>query len=108
MRTVKEIINLLSELNQDDEIWAIWVDKNELIDILVETDYTDNLGNSIEVDKSLITNSFLHDVMANVDSADYVWDRFHEELTESTRDKYEVLIQDKMEATEDTELWDKE
>jgi hypothetical protein len=108
MRTVKDIIDILSALNQEDEIWCMWVDKNELIDILENTEYTDNLGNPIEVDKGLITNSFLHDVMANVDSADYVWDRFHEELTESTRDKYEVLIQDKMEAIEDTDLWDKE
>lgn len=108
MRTVKEVINLLSELNQDDEIWATWVGKSDLIDIIVETDYTDNLGNSIELDENLITNSFLHDVMASVDNAEYVWDKFHEELTDSTRDKYEGLIHNKMEAVEDTELWDTE
>ena len=108
MRTVKDIINLLSALNQEDEIWCMWVDKNELIDIIVDTDYTDNEGNPIEVNKELINNEFLNEVMSSVDNADYVWDRFSEELRDETRNKYEHIINKVVEAKEDTDLWDKE
>jgi hypothetical protein len=108
MRTVKEIINLLNELDPNDKVWCIWVDKNELIDIIENTEYTDNDGNPIEVNKELINNDFLDDVMGGVDNADYVWERFNEELTEETRNKYEHLLAKVNEAKEDTELWDKE
>jgi hypothetical protein len=105
MRTVKDIINLLSQLNQDDKIWAIWVDKNELIDILKDTDYTDKDGNPIELDTGIVSNSFLDEVMSSVDSADYVWDRFNDELRDETRNKYERVL---AQIDEDKELWDKE
>jgi len=108
MRTVKEIIGLLNELDPDDKVWCIWVDKNELIDIIDNTEYTDNDGNSIEVKKELINNDFLDDVMGSVDNADYIWERFNEELTDETRNKYENLLAKVDEAKEDTELWDKE
>ena len=108
MRTVKEIIGLLNELDPDDKVWCIWVDKNELIDIIDNTEYTDNDGNSIEVKKELINNDFLDDVMGSVDNADYLWERFNEELTDETRNKYENLLAKVDEAKEDTELWDKE
>lgn len=108
MRTVKDIINLLSALNQEDEIWCMWVDKNELMDIINDTDYTDKEGNAIELKKELINNEFLNDVMSSVDNADYVWDRFSEELRDETRNKYERLINKVDEAKEDTDLWDKE
>jgi hypothetical protein len=111
MRTVKEIMDILSTRNQEDKIWCMWVDKEELMDIITETEYTDNLGNPIELDEKLITDTFYSDVMASVDSADYVWDRFAEDLRDTTRDRYEKLINDKMETMEtidDTELWDKE
>jgi len=108
VRTVKEIIHILSALNQDDKIWAIWVDKNELIDIIQDTDYTDSDGNPIELKKELINNEFLNDVMSSVDNADYVWDRFNDELRDETRNKYEHIINKVVEAKEDTDLWDKE
>jgi hypothetical protein len=108
VRTVKDIINLLSALNQEDKIWCMWVDKNELIDILRDTDYTDNEGNPIELNKELINNEFLDAVMSSVDNADYVWDRFGEELRDETRNKYEHIINKVVEAKEDTDLWDKE
>lgn len=108
MRTVKDIIHILSALNQEDEIWCLWVDKNELIDIINDTDYTDNEGNAIELKKELINNEFLNDVMSSVDNADYVWERFNDELRDETRNKYETLINKVDEAKEDTDLWDKE
>lgn len=108
MRTVKEIINLLSSLDPNDEIWCIWIDKNELIDIINDTEYTDKEGNPIELDERLINNSFLHDVTASLDNADYVWERFNEELRDETRSCYERLLEAKEEAKEDTDLWDKE
>ena len=108
MRTVKEIIDLLSNLNPNDKVWAIWVDKNELIDIIQDTDYQDKEGNSIELDEKLINNDFLSDVMSSVDNADYVWDRFNEELRDETRSKYEALLEELDKAKEDTNLWDKE
>lgn len=108
MRTVKEIIDLLSNLKEDDVIWAIWVDKNELIDIINDTEYTDKEGNPIELNEALITNDFLHDVMAGVDNADYVWDRFNEELRDDTRNKYEQVLAELDKAKDDTDLWDKE
>lgn len=108
MRTVKEVMGLLSMLNQDDKIWAIWVDKNDLIDIINDTDYTDEKGNSIVLDKKLITNDFLSDVMGCVDNADYVWERFDEEIRDETRSKYEEILAELDKAKEDTELWDKE
>jgi alcohol dehydrogenase class IV len=108
MRTVKEIIDLLSMLNQDDKIWAIWVDKNELIDIINDTDYTDEKGNPIVLDKKLITNDFLSDVMSGIDNADYVWERFDEEIRDETRNKYEQVLAELDKAKDDTDLWDKE
>jgi hypothetical protein len=108
MRTVKEVMELLSMLNQDDKIWAIWVDKNELIDIINDTDYTDEKGNPIVLDKKLITNDFLSDVMSGVDNADYVWERFDEEIRDETRNKYEQVLAELDKAKDDTDLWDKE
>jgi len=108
MRTVKEMIDILSSLNQNDKIWCIWIEKNELIDIIQDTDYTDKEGNAIELNKELINNEFLSDVMGSVDSADYVWERFDEELRDETRNKYEALLAKLDEAKDDTDLWDKE
>jgi hypothetical protein len=108
MRTVKEIMDILSTRNQNEYLWCMWVDKEEMIDIIEETDYTDNLGNPIEIDRNLFSDTFYSHVMRSVDSADYVWDRFAEDLRDTTRTEYEKLINDKMEAIEDTDLWDKE
>ena len=108
MRTVKEVIDVLSTLNQDDKIWAIWVDKEELAQILTDGEYEDENGNLVEVTPKEITNDFIEDVMQSVDNSDYVWDRFADEVRDTTREKWETLHEKITEAKEDTDLWDKE
>ena len=108
MRTVKELMHILSALNQDDKIWAIWVDKEELAQILTDCEYEDENGNLLEVKPKEISNDFIEDVMQSVDNAEYVWDRFADELRDTTRDKWEELHNKITEAKEDTDLWDKE
>lgn len=108
MRTVKEVIDVLSALNQDDKIWAIWVDKEELAQILTDGEYEDENGNLIEVTPKEITNDFIEEVMGSVDNSDYVWDRFADEVRDTTREKWETLNEKVNEAKEDTDLWDKE
>jgi hypothetical protein len=108
MRTVKEVIDVLSTLNQDDKIWAIWVDKEELAQILTDGEYEDENGNLIEVTPKEITNDFIEEVMGSVDNSDYVWDRFADEVRDTTREKWETLHEKVNEAKEDTDLWDKE
>jgi hypothetical protein len=108
MRTVKEVIDYLSALNQDDKIWAIWVDKEELAQILTDQEYEDENGNLIEVKPKEITNDFLEDVMRSVDNADYVWERFSEEVRDEARSRWEEEHNELEEAKEDTDLWDKE
>jgi hypothetical protein len=108
MKTVKEVIDILSALNQDDKIWAIWVDKEEIAQVITDFEYEDENGNLLEVTPKEITNDFLEDVMGVVDSAEYVWDRFADELRDVTRDKWEELHNKITEAKEDTDLWDKE
>lgn len=108
MRTVKEVIDYLSGLNQDDKIWCIWVDKEELAQIITDTEYEDEDGNLLEVEPKEISNDFLEDVMQSVDNAEYVWDRFADEVRDETRSKWETLHNKIAEAKEDTDLWDKE
>lgn len=109
MRTVKEVIDYLSTLNQDDKIWAIWVDKEELAQIITDTEYEDENGNLLEVKPKEISNDFIEDVMSSVDNADYVWDRFADEVRDEARNKWEKLHEKITEAKEDdTDLWDKE
>lgn len=108
MRTVKEVIDYLSGFNQDDKIWAIWVDKEELAQIITDTEYEDENGNLLEVSPKDISNDFLEDVMQSVDNSDYVWDRFADEVRDEARNKWEKLHEKITEAKEDTDLWDKE
>lgn len=108
MRTVKEVIDYLSALNQDDKIWAIWVDKEELAQIITDTEYEDENGNLIEVKPKEISNDFLEDVMQSVDNAEYVWDRFSDEVRDEARSQWEKIHAKITEAKEDADLWDKE
>lgn len=108
MRTVKEVIDVLSELNQDDKIWCIWVDKEELAQILTDQEYEDENGNLVEVTPKEITNDFIENVMRSVDNSEFLWDRFSEEVRDEARSKWETLHEEITEAKEDTDLWDKE
>lgn len=108
MRTVKEVIDVLSALNQDDKIWCIWVDKEELAQTLTDQEYEDENGNLVEVTPKEITNDFIEDVMRSVDNSDFLWDRFSEEVRDEARSNWETLHEKITEAKEDTDLWDKE
>jgi hypothetical protein len=108
MRTVKEVIDQLSALNQNDKIWCIWVDKEELAQIITDTEYEDEEGNLVEVKPKELSNDFIEDVMQSVDNADYVWDRFSDEVRDEARNRWEKLMAEVEKAKEDTNLWDKE
>ena len=108
MRTVKEVIDQLSALNQNDKIWCIWVDKEELAQIITDTEYEDEEGNLVEVKPKELSNDFIEDVMQSVDNADYVWDRFSDEVRDEARNRWEKLMAEVEKAKEDTDLWDKE
>jgi hypothetical protein len=112
MRTAKELVTIFSNMNPDEKVWCIWVDRDELIAIINDSEMSDENDNLITVDKDVITEDFIYEVMSSVDSAEYVWDRFNEELNDTTRDKFNDLLEEQKKLAEeeliDKDLWDTE
>jgi len=106
MHTAKKLIEIFSQLEPDEEVWCIWETKGDLAEIINETEYEDKEGNLIEATKSDISKDFYQNVMSSLDNADYVWERFSEELRDSARHEFEKLLAEKEKAKEDSHLWD--
>ena len=112
MRTAKELATIFSNMNPDEKVWCIWVDRDELIDTINNSEILDETDELITVDRDVITEDFLYEVMNSVDNAEYVWDRFNEELNDTTRDKFNDLLEEQKKLAEeeliDKDLWDTE
>jgi hypothetical protein len=112
MRTAKELAKIFSDMNPDEKVWCIWVDRDELIDTINNSEILDETDELITVDRDVITEDFLYEVMNSVDNAEYVWDRFNEELNDTTRDKFNDLLEEQKKLAEeeliDKDLWDTE
>jgi hypothetical protein len=112
MRTAKELAKIFSNMSPDEKVWCIWVDRDELISIINDSEMSDENDNLITVDKDVITEDFHDEVMSSVDNAEYVWDRFNEELNDTTRDKFNDLLEEQKKLAEeeliDKDLWDTE
>ena len=112
MRTAKELAKIFSEMHPDEKVWCIWVDRDELIDTINNSEMSDETDELITVDRDVITEDFLYEVMNSVDNAEYVWDRFNEELTDTTKDKFYNLLEEQKKLAEeellDKDLWDTE
>jgi hypothetical protein len=112
MRTAKELAKIFSNMNPDEKVWCIWVDRDELISIINDSEMSDENDNLITVDKDVITEDFHDEVMSSVDNAEYVWDRFNEELNDTTRDKFNSFLEEQKKLAEeellDKDLWDTE
>ena len=112
MRTAKELAKIFSDMKPDEKVWCIWVDRDELIDTINNSEMSDETDELITVDRDVITEDFLYEVMNSVDNAEYVWDRFNEELNDTTRDKLNDLLEEQKKLAEeellDKDLWDTE
>ena len=112
MKTAKQLAEIFSNMNPDEKVWCIWVDRDELISIINDTEMSDENDNLITVDKDVITEDFHDEVMSSVDNAEYVWDRFNEELKDTTRDKFNSFLEEQKKLAEeellDKDLWDTE
>jgi hypothetical protein len=110
MKTAKQLAEMFGDMNPDDKVWMIWVDKNDLAKIINNSDLTDENNDLIEADKKLITDSLLVDVMDIVGNNTYIWDTYNEELSDTTRTLYlkalEYHNQNEEPKLLDQELWD--
>lgn len=108
---VKEAIKHLKNLDPNDEIWLTWLDKDELIEKINEYDYRDENDNPIEVDRTIVTNSFAHDIWRALDTDDYLWERFSDTYTDMITEHMETYIKSISSEVEievvEAELWDK-
>lgn len=110
---VKEAIKHLKNLNPNDEIWLMWLDRDELVDKINEYEYTDENDNYVQVDRNIVTNSFAHDIWRALDTDDYLWERFNDTYTDMVTERMETYIKENSnEVSEveveqiETELWD--
>lgn len=107
MRTAKEISEYFAQLPQNENVWCIWVTKSEIADLINETEYEDKNGNLIKLEAKDISNEMYKEIMSSVDNAEYVWDRFEEDLSETVSNVFSEYLNEVEEDEEDTELWDK-
>lgn len=102
---VKNLIKTLKELNPNDEIWATWVTKDDVKEKFAECEFTDENDNLIETDK-FVSNEAFSEVVSSLDTDDYIWERFTENLNEACSEVLSKLIEEAKHAEQDTELWD--
>ena len=102
---VKELIKSLSALNPDDEIWATYITKDDISEKFSDLELTDENDNLIDTDK-YVTNEVLLEICSDVDSDDYLWERFSESFSESCSEVLYKKLNQSKEAEEDVELWD--
>lgn len=110
---VKEAIKHLKNLNPNDEIWLMWLDRDELVDKINEHEYTDENDNYVQVDRTIVTNEFAKEAWRSLDNNDYLWEIFNENYTDGITEQMEKYIKENSnEVSEveveqiETELWD--
>jgi hypothetical protein len=112
MRTAKELAKIFSDMNPDETVWCIWVDRDELVATINDSEMTDHNDELVTVDKDVITQEFYESVMSRIDGNDSIWDRFNEDLNDVTRDRFVDFLEEQKKLEEEEELekdlWDKE
>jgi len=108
VRTVEQFIEVLKNLDPKEPLWLMWIDKQELVSIINDSELTDEADQLITVDKDSLSDDFFEEVMNSVDSADYVWERFNDDLRDSTVDKFRESMVEEINAQLDKDLWDTE
>ena len=110
---VKEAIKHLKNLDPNDEIWITWLSKDELINNINEYGYTDENDNPIQVDRTIVTNSFAHDIWRELDTDDYLWERFNDSYSDTITEQMEKYIKENSNEVSEVEveqiekeLWD--
>ena len=108
MKSAEEIIKILSKFDPKEPLWFMWVNKEELVEIINDSELTDETDNFIKVDKDSLSDDFFDDVMSRVDNADYVWERFNDDLRETTIEKFKESIVEEINAQLEADLWEGE
>lgn len=102
---VKDLIKNLKQLKPDDEIWATYITKDDIAEKFNDIEPTDENGNFIDTNK-YVTNEVLLEICSDVDSDEYLWERFSESFGESCSEVLYKKINQTKEAEQDTDLWD--
>ena len=103
----KEIIEILSKLNPDEEVWATWITKETIINSAKDYELTDEDDKLIDVETLLVNYlDLVKEITNEVDNDDYLWERFNESVDEATKNLIIELSKERTEAVEDTDLWD--
>lgn len=104
----KDLVKIFSQLNPEEEVWATWITKENVIDRAVEFEITDEQDNLIDVKPLVDYLDVVKDIGNDIDNDDYLWERFNEGFDDSVRALLDELLKEKEEVKEDTELWDLE
>ena len=107
MAKAKEIAEIFSRMNPDEEVWVTYVSKDDVAEAFSNVEYTDENDELIDTNK-FVTDDVVKEVINSIDNDDYVWERFNENFTDTCRDVLSRLIGEVKEAESDTELWDTE
>ena len=105
MRTAKQLAEIFSAMKPDEPVWCIWSEKEGIVEDFNSQEYEDSEGNWIEVTKADVTDEVFQTIMDNLDSDDYLWERFNDTLRETTA---EVIGNHLKEIKDEEELWEGE
>lgn len=101
---VKEVVELLSEMNPENEIWITYLTKDDVLDNFLEQEVLDSKGNQVDTEQ-YVTDNALRTIGQSLDNDEHLWQVFNEAVSEYCNDRLFCLVK---EAEVDEELWDKE
>jgi hypothetical protein len=103
----KEIVEIFSKLNPDEEVWATWITKKAIIDSAKDYEMTDENDNPIDVE-TLLNNypNVIGDVCGEVDNDDELWETFNNTIDDGVRSLINELWNNQKEDVVEEELWD--
>lgn len=105
---VKKILESLSKLDPETEVWANWLAPDDVVEQINNAEYEDENGEVIQVTETNLPKEVLVNIFNEIDNDEYLWDKFSETFSEVTSNVFMDYIKDKQQAIEDTELWDRE
>ena len=100
---VKDFIKKLKKCNPDDEIWVSYFTKDDIKEKFAEVEYTDENDDLIDTDP-LVTDDVVSNIFQQLDSDDYLWERFGETYDEICRSVLEQIMKDNA-SDDEAELW---
>jgi hypothetical protein len=103
----KEIVEIFSKFNPDEEVWATWITKESVIDNAKDMELVDENDKPIDVATLLNYPSVVKDTTIGLDNDDYLWERFDESFTEELKGLIIELLEKQNEVVEE-DLWDME